>query len=160
MVGTADTPWTHSYLPNLDVEVAIRFTQGQPGNFAGLRFFVSQNSDGSENYYCFLTSIEGRYAVWEHLGEGVPAWTFITSGYSNALKTGLDQSNVLDVLALGTGRHQEAILFANDRFIAQIPVSVGGVSTAGGSGLIVFNDDTEVVFSNLAIYNASKVAGI
>jgi serine/threonine protein kinase len=160
MVGTADTPVTHRYLPGLGIEVTIRFTQGQPGNFAGLRFFVSKNSDGSENYYCFLTSIEGRYAVWEHQGDAATPWTFISSGYTSALKTGLDQTNVLDVLALGSGRHQEALLFANDRFIAQIPVEVGSVAAAGGSGLIVFNDDTEVVFSNLAIYDASKVAGI
>jgi serine/threonine protein kinase len=160
MVGIADTPWQHQYLPNLGVEVDIRFTRGQPGNFAGLRFFVSHNSDGSENYYCFMTSIEGRYAVWEHLGDAATPWTFISSGYSNALKTGLDQTNVLDVLALGAGRRQQALLFANDRFIAQIPVRVGQVAAAGGSGLIVFNDDTEVVFSNLAIYDAVKVAGI
>jgi serine/threonine protein kinase len=160
MVGTADTPWPHHYLPSLGIEVALRFTQGQPGNFAGLRFFVSQNGDGSENYYCFMTSIEGRFAVWQHQGDAKTPWTFISSGYTNALKTGLYQTNVLDVLALGSGRHQEALLFANDRFIAQIPIEVGQVATAGGSGLIVFNDNTEVVFSNLAIYDAGKVAGI
>jgi hypothetical protein len=159
MVGTADTPLSQ-HLPSLGISVDIRFTQGQPGNFAGLRFFMSQNSDGSENYYCFMTSIEGRYAVWEHLGNAAAPWTFISSGYTSALKTGLDQTNVLDVLALGSGRQQQALLFANDRFIAQIPVRVGQVATAGGSGLIVFNDDTEVVFSNLAIYDAGKVAGI
>jgi serine/threonine protein kinase len=160
MVGTADTPWTHRYLPSLGIEVTIRLTQGQPGNFAGMRFFVSHNSDGSESYYCFLTSIEGRYAVWEYQSHAATPWTFISSGYTSALKTGLDQTNVLDVLALGSGRHQEALLFANDRFIAQIPVKVSSVAAAGGSGLIVFNDNTEVVFSNLAIYDASKVAGI
>jgi serine/threonine-protein kinase len=159
-VGSADTPWSHHYLPGLGIEVDTRFTQGQPGNFAGLRFFVSQNSDGTENYYCFLTSIEGRFAVWHHQSDVATPWTFIASGYTSALTTGLDQSNVLDVLALGSGRHQEALLFANDRFIAQIPVSVGSAAAVGGSGLIVFNDDTEVVFSNLAIYDASKVAGI
>jgi serine/threonine protein kinase len=160
MVSTADTPWKHQYLPSLGIEVNIRFTQGQPGNFAGLRFFVSQNSDGSENFYCFMTSIEGRYAVWEHLGDAATPWIFISSGYTSALKTGLDQTNVLDVLALGSSRQQEALLFANHRFIARIPVRVGQVATGGGSGLIVFNDDTEVVFSNLAIYDAGKVAGI
>jgi len=159
-VSTADTPWTHRYLPNLGIEVDMRFTQGEPGNFAGMRFFVSQNSDGSENYYCFLTSIEGRYAVWEHQGNAENPWTFISSGYTSALKTGLDQTNVLDVLALGTGRHQEALLFANDHFIVQIPIRVGAIASAGGSGLIVFNDNTEAVFSNLAIYNASNVAGV
>jgi hypothetical protein len=164
MVGIADTPWNNrQYFSGLGIQVTIRFTQGQPGDFAGLRFFVSQNSDGSENYYCFMTSIEGRYAVWQHQGDAETPWTFISSGYTSAIKTGLDQSNDLAVLALGSGRRQEALLFANDRFIAQIPVGGGGAAAAGGSGLIVFNDDTEVVFSNLTIYNASdasKVAGI
>ncbi|PWT71053.1 MAG: hypothetical protein C5B60_11410 [Chloroflexi bacterium] len=160
MVGIADTPWNNQHPPSLGLEVHMRFSQGQPGNFAGLRFFVRQNSDGSQNYYCFMASIEGRYAVWEHQGDAATQWTFITSGYTSTLKPGLDQTNVLDVLALGSGPHQVALLFANGRFIAQIPVRVGAVSAAGGSGLIVFNDNTEVVYSDLAIYDASKVAAI
>ncbi|MGO8948383.1 MAG: serine/threonine-protein kinase [Ktedonobacterales bacterium] len=155
-VGTADTPGVHSHLTNLAIEVDMRFTKSQPGNFAGLRFFVTQNPDGSENYYCFLISIEGRYAVWEHAGSETPAWTFITSGYSDALKTGLHQTNALEVLALGSG--PRAIFFANKQFIAEIPLNGSRIATSGGSGLIVFNDDTEAVFTDLALYNASDAA--
>jgi hypothetical protein len=62
------------------------------------------------------------------------------------------------VLALGSGLHHVALLFANDRFIVQIPVRLGAVSAAGGTGLIVFSDNTEAVFSDLSIYDATQVA--
>ncbi len=154
-----DTPGNPNQ-PNLAIKVDIRFDKSQPGNFGGLRYFVSQGRSGSsENYYCFLISIEGRYAVWEHAGSSTPEWTFISSGYSDSLKTGLHQTNTLEVLAIGSGSRPRAIFFANGTYITQIPLAGSLIPAFGGSGLIVFNDNTEVVFSNLALYNANNVAG-
>ncbi len=161
MAGVSDTPGSHGNLADVAVKVNVQFAKGQPGNFGGVRLFVSQNGDKSESYYCFLVSIEGRYAVWEHNGNGtvrIPAWSFIASGYSNTLRTGLQQSNDLEVLAIGSGRLPRVILFANNKFITQIPLTGSQIPLVGGTGLIVFNDDTEVVFRNFALYDASSVA--
>jgi hypothetical protein len=153
----ADTPSGQTNLTNLVAQVNVRLVNGQVGDFAGLRFFVSQNSDGSEDYYCYLVSIEGRYAVWEHQGNRNPTWVFVTGGYANAIKTGLNQTNALAVLAIGSGSNQRALFFANGQFITMVGLSNSDIQTAGGSGLMVFEDGAEAVFTDFALYDASNV---
>jgi len=88
--------------------------------------------------------------VWLHQAG---KWTFITSGYSAAIKPGLNQTNSLAVLA--DAPSSQAYLFANGTYVAGFRLVAGG-PTAGGTGLIVLDSPTEAVFSNFAVYDASQ----
>ena len=140
------------------VQVDIKFTHSQAGNFAGLRFFVTQKANGTQNYYCFLISIDGRFAIWEYQGDNRTPWTFIAAGYGNGIKSGLNQTNRLAILALGQGAQRRTIFFANGQYVAQIPMGDSTIATSGGSGLMVFDENTQAVFSNFALYDAGNLS--
>jgi hypothetical protein len=153
-----DTPGNLTSLSNMVVQVDMKFTQSQAGNFSGLRFFVTQNNDGTLNYYCFLISIDGRFAVWEYQGDNHTPWTFIATGYGNGIGSGLHQTNRLTVLGIGQGAQRRALFFANGQYVAQTSLVNSAIATSGGSGVMVFDDNTEAVFSNFAVYNAGNLA--
>jgi hypothetical protein len=153
-----DTPGNVTNLSNMVVQVDMKFTQSQAGNFSGLRFFVTQNQDGTLNYFCFLVSIDGRFAVWEYQGDNPTPWTFIATGYGNGIQSGLHQTNRLTVLGIGQGAQRRAFFFANGQYVAQMSLVDSSIATSGGSGLMVFDDNTEAVFSNFAVYNAGNIS--
>ncbi|MGZ6391513.1 MAG: serine/threonine-protein kinase, partial [Ktedonobacterales bacterium] len=101
--------------------VDISFNSGNPGDLAGMRFFVTPNGAGSEDYYAFLISSEGRYEFWLHQDR---TWTFLRSGYSNAFKLGHGQTNTLAVLGDSTNR--SAALYANGQFLVTVDLSNKG----------------------------------
>lgn len=146
VAAPADT----SALHDVAVKADITFAQSNPGNFAGLRFFVAPGSGNDPDYYCYTISLEGRYVVWLHQGG---QWTFITSGYSAAIKPGLNQTNTLAVLARGST--SQAYIFANGTFVAAFRLNANG-PTSGGTGLIVLDSPTEAIFANFAVYDASR----
>jgi hypothetical protein len=159
-----NTPGNQTSLSNVVVQVDMKFTQSQAGNFSGLRFFVTQNSDGTQSYYCFLISIDGRFALWEYQGDHrntagvlIP-WTFIATGYGNGIESGLHQTNRLTVLGIGSGQQRRALFFANGQYVAQVSLVASTIPTYGSSGLMVFDDNTEAVFSNFAVYNAGNLS--
>jgi eukaryotic-like serine/threonine-protein kinase len=145
VAAPADTSALHDVAVKTDITLA----QSNPGNFAGVRFFVVPGGGNDSNYYCYTISLEGRYVVWLHQGG---QWTFITSGYSAAIKPGLNQTNTLAVLARSST--SQAYLFANGKFVAALRLNVNG-PTAGGAGLIVLDSPTEAIFANFAVYNAA-----
>ena len=159
--GTAvgdDSPGKLTSPANEVVQVDMKFTVSQAGNFAGLRFFVTQNRDGTQNYYCFLISTDGRFALWEYQGDNQTPWTFIATGYSNSINAGLDQMNRMTVLALGSGPQRRVLYFANGQYVTQASMVGSSIDTSGGNGLMVFDDNTEAVFSNFAVYNAGNLS--
>lgn len=142
-------PADTSALHDVAMKTDITFAQSNPGNFAGVRFFVVPGAGNDSNYYCYTISLEGRYVVWLHQGG---QWTFITSGYSAAIKPGLNQTNTLAVLARSST--SQAYLFANGKFVAAFRLNASG-PTAGGAGLIVLDSPTEAIFANFAVYDAA-----
>jgi hypothetical protein len=137
---------------NIVARVTMTMAQGNAGDVAGLRFFVAPASDGSADFFCYLISAEGRYEVWErhHDEHQNIQWDFVSGGFSSAIKTGLNQQNMLTVYARGADR--DALLYANDQFIAEINLNGGG-PTAGNTGLMVLDNGGEAVFSDFQVYN-------
>lgn len=129
------------------VQTGMRFAQTTSGNFAGLLFYVNDNTS---TYYSFAISEDGRFAVWLRDAGG---WHFVSGGYSTAITTGIDAPNTLTVLARGsTGA---AYFFVNGHYVTGVQLSAGG-PTSGGAGMIVLDNPTEVIYANFAIYDASQ----
>lgn len=141
--------------PQLSDEVArvtLTMAQGNPSDLAGLRFFV-QPAAGGESYYCFVISSQGSYEVWAHTTGN---WSFITRGYSPALRTGAGASNTIAVVAHGGSG--VALLFANGQYLTTIKVGPSvaypNAPSAGSGGLIVMDTGDEFVFTKYALFRA------
>jgi serine/threonine protein kinase len=134
--------------PDLVTSVTMSFVHSQPGDSAGMRFFINSDNGPDAEYYCYVITAEGRYEVWHHFGNN---WDYLTGGYSNALNLGQGQPNTLAVLALGSSG--EALLFANGHFVEKLTLPNNG-ATAGNVGVMVLDGGAEAVFANLAVYNA------
>lgn len=145
-VVTTEAPKRLS-LSALSAQVDMAITKGNAGDQAGLRFFVTPNAIGGENFFCYLISPQGRYEVWLHSGT---QWHFVTGGYANAIKSGLSQTNTLALLAHG----HHAQLFANGQYVATVTLDADG-PTSGSVGMIVMDDGAEAAYTHFAIYNAS-----
>lgn len=119
--------------------------RGKINNYAGLRFLTTSDGD----YYAFVISPEGKYQVW-HRHNG---WTFLTTGIASQIKSGLNQTNTLEVLVSGhdASGYPVAWLYANDQPIARVVLDTYQPSR-GGVGLVVLDNDTEAVFKNFTIY--------
>lgn len=126
--------------------VDISFTSGNPGDLAGMRFFVAPGSDGSPDYYAYLISTEGRYEFWLHHNR---TWTFLRGGYSSALKLGRGQTNTLSVLADSASR--SATLYANGQYLVVVELSGSGPAS-GNVGLVVVDGGVDAIYTNLAVY--------
>lgn len=147
-----DTPGQLSTLQNsqrIAATVDMSFITGSAGDLAGMRFFVTTNDDGTQDYYAFLISPEGRYEFWLHHEH---AWTFLRSGYSGALKVGHSQTNTLTVLADGV--NEQAALYANGQYLISVLLPRKGL-TSGNVGLVVIDGGVDARYTNLAVYNAA-----
>ncbi len=129
-------------------QVSVAQVGGKVGDLAGLRFLVASNADGSQSYYSFVVSSDGRYEVWFHDDS---RWVFLVSGYSTAIKTGLNQHNTLAALTSST--RNEAVLFANGQFVTRVSLDPNG-PVAGSAGLIVMDNGDESAFTQFALYDA------
>lgn len=125
--------------------VDVTFTSGNPGDLAGMRFFVTPNS-GSDDYYAYLISTEGRYEFWLHHDR---TWTFLRGGYTSTLKLGRGQTNTLAVLADSTSR--AAVLYANGQYLVTVGLSASGPSS-GNVGLVVVDGGVDATYTNFAVY--------
>lgn len=130
------------------VHVDMTMVHGKINNFAGLRFLTTPDGD----YYAFVVSPEGKYQVW-HRHNG---WTFLTTGLAPQLKTGLNQTNTLEVLVSGhdASGYPVAWLYTNGQPIARVVLDTRQ-PTQGGVGLIVLDNDTEAVFKNFSLYGSN-----
>jgi serine/threonine-protein kinase len=135
-------------LGHVAATVDMSFISGSAGDLAGLRFFVTTNADGTEAYYAFAISTDGHYEFWFHHER---TWSFLRSGYSNALKLGGDSTNTLTVLADST--KNEATLYANGQYLASVTLADGG-PTSGNVGMMVIDGGVDAKYANFAVYNA------
>lgn len=128
-------------------QVTMTMTSGVGGDLAGMRFFVSDNGDGTKQYYAFFLSPDGQYYLWYYHN----AWSFISGGYSPQVKRGDGATNTLSVIALGDA--QKALLFVNGAYVGTAHLPAAGPIT-GGAGIIVLNHGVEATYSHFALYPA------
>ncbi|MFI5273005.1 MAG: serine/threonine-protein kinase [Ktedonobacterales bacterium] len=145
-VIVVQAPTDTTALGDLAAKVDLTFVSASPGNFAGLRFFISP--DGSA-YYSFAIALDGRYQVWLRTAQ---QWTFVNGGYTSAITNGIKATNTLAVVAHGGAT--EARFFINGHFVTAVRLSASGPSS-GDVGLIVLDNPTEAVYANFAAYDAT-----
>jgi hypothetical protein len=150
-VLTADKPGTPPPVTgNLAAKVTVKLVQGFTGDRAGLRFLVQRNADGSETYYTYSVTSEGRYDL--SFFNGSSGMQFVTAGYARAIVPGMQQANTLAVLV--DVQQSRILLFANDHYVGQGILLRAG-PTSGKVGLIVIDQGAEASFSDYAIYSAA-----
>ncbi|HLY29537.1 MAG TPA: protein kinase [Ktedonobacterales bacterium] len=150
---TEDDP-SHTMQGDALVQVEISFIAGNASDLAGLRFFVTQNSDKTSSYLAYLITANGHYALW--LNQHGQRSTLV-SGYTTVLVTGLNQTNTL--AALADGPDGEVTLFANGQVIAQVylPTDYAG-PTSGAFGLIAVSKGVDVAYARYAVYAGVSLA--
>ncbi len=128
-------------------QVTMTITSGVGGDLAGMRFFVTDQGDGTRSYYAFFLSPDGQYYLWYYRD----AWTFISGGYAPQVKRGDGATNTLAVIALGDAH--KALLFVNGAYIGSAALPPDG-PISGGAGVIVLNHGVEASYSHFALYPA------
>ncbi|HET9979329.1 MAG TPA: hypothetical protein VFQ32_02725, partial [Ktedonobacterales bacterium] len=128
-------------------QVTMTITSGVGGDLAGLRFFVTDQGDGTTTYYAFFLSPDGQYYLWYYRN----AWTFISGGYAPQVKRGDGATNTLAVIALGDAH--KALLFVNGAYIGSAALRPDG-PISGDAGVIVLNHGVEASYSRFALYPA------
>jgi len=111
---------------------------------------VQNNGDGTQTYYSYTVTSEGRYDL--SYFDGSSGLTFLTAGYGAAISPGMQKPNTIAVLV--DVQQGEILLFANDRFVTQARLLQNGPTT-GEVGLIAIDSGVEASFSNYAIYSAA-----
>lgn len=138
----------------LAARVNISLVRGFASDSAGMRFFVSQNADGTQSYYAYLISAEGRFGVWLYDPDAANRWALLTGGYSSAIRTGMGATNELAVATDSTtgSAGGSAFVFANGQCIGRVPLNPGAPAR-GQTGLMVLDGGAEAAFSDYAVYN-------
>ena len=130
---------------NFAYQVQMTITKGDGG---GIIF--RSNSSGSQLYY-FRVGQDGSYDL--NLSTGQAPDKKVQSGSSSAIRTGLNQSNVIAVVAGGSAIN----LYVNHRLIASVN---DGTYSQGAIGVFAFDNghpqsnivSTEAVFSNAKVW--------
>jgi serine/threonine protein kinase len=148
---TADKPSTAQAANSSFVaRVTVELLQGFTGDHAGIRFLVQRNGDGTETYYSYTVTSDGRYDLSFYNGSA--GLQFLTAGYGAAIAPGMRTPNTIAVLVdVQQGR---VFLFANDHYVAQAKLLQNG-PTSGKVGLIAVDNGTEASFANYAVYSAA-----
>jgi hypothetical protein len=129
--------------PNFVVTLDMTFLRGSVSDLAGVRVRVVRSADGSDTHDTALISPEGRYEIWRFAGS---QWSMLDSGYTDAVKRGLGQTNHLALLARGA----DYWFFVNGHFVTQVR---GTAATSSGTmGPTVIYSGTEVGFAHYVVY--------
>ncbi|HEU0026862.1 MAG TPA: serine/threonine-protein kinase [Ktedonobacterales bacterium] len=142
----ANAPATVSQ-PDYAGQVTMRFTSGEAGDLAGMRFYVTDTGNGRQEYYAFFLAPNGEYYLWYYQN----SWRFLSGGYATPIKPGVGATNTISFVTQSA--KGSVTLFANGSYIATVPLQAGGPS-GGGAGLIILSNGVEATFSNFALYPA------
>ncbi len=140
-----DTPGDHGALSDIVAQVDVTMVGGTPSDDVGLRFFVQPADGGQQEFYAYLITSEGRYAVWFYRD----GWHFIHNGYSSAIKPGMGQTNTLAVLARGSTH--EAFFFANGKYVTSAALPMDA-PTAGPVGFMIRDGGSDARFARYRLY--------
>lgn len=130
--------------------VTVELLQGYTGDHAGIRFLSQRNDDGTETYYTYTVTSEGRYDLSFYNGSADTQ--FMTAGYGSAIAPGMNQPNTIAVLV--DVQQGIILMFANDHYVAQANLLQSGPTT-GKVGLIAIDTGIEASFANYAVYPAA-----
>lgn len=113
------------------------------GDAGGIGFRLDQTSGQLTGYFVFI-STKGDYWMTSYDGNSSKQ---VVSGTSTAIKTGLNQSNVIAVVARGDTLE----LYVNEQFITRV---VDNTYSQGQIGVTVypFSNPAEAVFSNAKVW--------
>lgn len=120
------------------------------GNYVSDRAGILINTESDGETYAYVVSSDGRFQVLQLQSQGT--WSFVSGGYSTALKPGQGQANTLQVLVDPAAARVS--FFANGTFVYQLILDQG-VTLSGRPGLIVTDGGAEATFSNFGVYPAS-----
>ena len=140
-----DTPGGYGALTDIVAQVDVTMVGGTPSDDAGLRFFVQPADGGQQEFYAYLITSEGRYAVWFYRD----GWHFVHNGYSSAIKLGMGQTNTLAVLARGSTH--EALFFANGKYVTSAALAMDAPA-AGPVGFVIRDGGSEARFARYRLY--------
>jgi eukaryotic-like serine/threonine-protein kinase len=130
------------------VTVNMVFLRGSLSDPAGVNFRVTPSADGPQAHYTVLISAEGRYEFWRFEGAH---WAILDSGYSDAVKRGLGQTNQLAVLARGS----RFWMFVNGQYVTSLVDSGLPGTPQTTMGLIVIYSGCEVGFTHYTVYRVN-----
>jgi hypothetical protein len=126
-------------------QVQMTISTGDEGGLIFRSDDIDQNNyPSSANYYLFAIRNDGHYSLSYHSNKPN---VLLTSGSSSAIKTGLNQPNLLTVIA----RAGNISLYVNQHYITSVNDSN---RSSGLIGVFAQNDGniTEVVFSNVQVW--------
>jgi hypothetical protein len=129
---------------NFLVSVNMTFLKGSNSDVAGLTVRVVPGGSGGASRYLMLLAPEGRFEVWYYDGA---TWTGLASGYSSAIKPGLDVSNRLEVLCAT----KEIWFFVNGQFLTNV-FDATLANTPNTLGPVVVYTSTEVAYDTYDVY--------
>lgn len=128
---------------NFAFEVQMQLAKGDSGGIV----FRSQNTSSSNKLYAFYVGVDGSYTLNRQNGSSFPV---LANGNSGAIKQGLNQTNVVAVVAQGSS----IILYVNREKVTSV---TDDTFTHGQIGFIAgsfgnSNHPTEAVFSNAKVW--------
>ena len=128
---------------NFAYEVQVKIVKGTHGSVGGIMF---RANPALGSFYDFLIGQDGSYALYRYDSDGSPAKT-LSKLSSSAIHTGLNQVNVIAVVASGGTLH----LFVNHQVIASVTDTTYG---SGAIGLVAdaLNNPSEVIFSDAKVW--------
>jgi hypothetical protein len=126
-------------------QVSVTLVQGQQGQ-AGLLFRVAANN---QDYYLFRIGADGSYALDVYQSNNQVRT--LAQGSSSAITTGLNQSNMLAVIAHGS----TYTLFANNQYIT---TSTDTTLSTGKIGVAAIDNQTPVTatFSDAQVWSKQQ----
>ena len=135
------TPKKFGSFNNLAYQVQMTIVRGDEG---GIIFrLISPTAKQQQQNYFFTLNRSGTYTLWAVHAQ----YKILLHKPSPAIKTGLNQSNLLIVIAQG----KQIVLYINKQYVASI---LDNSSARGTIGLFATSlpDTTEVVFSDLKVW--------
>ena len=131
---------------NFAFEVQMQLAKGDSGGL----IFRSQNTSSENKLYAFYVGVDGSYTLNRQNGSSFPV---LANGNTGAIKQGLNQTNVVAVVAQGSS----ITLYVNRQKITSV---TDGTFTHGQIGFIAgaFGNSghpTEAVFSNAKVWTLS-----
>ena len=125
---------------NIGYQVDMTILHGDEG---GLVFRLTTPSPTQILTYIFSVNRKGTYNLWVANGH----YSTLLYRSSSAIKTGLNQSNLLCIIAQG----KHIALYINKHYVASV---IDTSATTGAIGLFArsLSDTTDVAFSNLKLW--------
>lgn len=132
-----------SYLVNFAFQVQMTILRGDAGGV----IFRRTDQANLSSLYQFRIDQYGRYGLYLHTGSTSSDIKILIEGSSNAINAGLDQVNVITVIASGSTIY----MYVNGLFVANVKDSA---LSGGQIGLTAsdYSNSTEVVFQDAKVW--------